>query len=754
VVRVTEIESKMKIPNHVFPTMKPQTCMANRFLGAFNLLSLTPRFSGVLPGRKQSETVSTVSIRRKTVETVFASRAEPSTPLKRGVNETRRSDTQIRCEMSGLTLATLLLATVLLAASLPATAADLSQLIADTAKWESSQSREPLDKVEQLVRESVGKKGEQAKVEAALVKLLAPDSTFEAKRFACQQLSVIGSDASVTAIAKLLKNDETIGIACLAFGSRPSAKADKALCSALTAAKGQGGLQIISTLGERRVGKAVKSLADLAKDSDAAMADAAIRALGKIANEAASKVLADLRKQAKPPFSDSLADASLRCAAVLTASGKTKAATAIAEELVIPVQSTHVRRGAFKALLASDADGGEQRILQTVRGSDATLKPVAIAAVSSLKGQTASEASAEQLPKLPPQEQVWLINALAVRADAAARGAILGRLDSSETAVRLAAAAAIGRVGGATAVKPLAKALAAAKDADEIRALQSALSDLPSDRDVEKAIIAEIRSAETENRARLVATLATRRSSAVISALFAEAKNTNDVVATAAYKVLAKAGAGEHLPLLLKQYVELPDTDLRFDVQGYVEQAIVATDDASIRSRAVCDVLAKAGFPSARCSILDLMPAAGTDEVLAALLTAVNGTDGRERDSGVHALSQWPTMSAWDALYAIVRKPLNEAYRSITFRSLVRLAGDANANPDDKLMQRYRDLLAGSRDAADLKQILGALGGAVHPEALQLAKQFEGRPDVKAEADVAIKKITESLKVKRSATTQ
>ncbi len=651
--------------------------------------------------------------------------------------------------MKSKSIPTVILGSVLfISALLTATAADLDQLVADTAKWESSQSQEPLRQFEQLARESVGKKKERAEVEAALVKLLAPTSTFEARRFACQLLSVFGSDSSVAAIAKLLNDDKTIGIACLAFGNRPSAKADKALRAALSAAKGRGQLEIISTLGNRRDAKAVKALAELAQSDDAVAADTAIRALGKIASEPAAKVLAELRKKTNPPCSDSLADASLRCAGALVAAGKAKAAAAICEELVVPAQSAHVRRGAFKGLLASDADGGQQRILQTLRGSDATLKPVAIAAVSSLRNQNASETLAAELPKLSSQEQIWLIEALAVRADAAARAAILGRLDSSDATVRLAAATAIGRIGGATAVKPLAKALAAAKDDNDVRAFQSALAELPSDRDVDKAIIAEVKSAQGEARARLIGALGTRRTPKIIDLLFEEATSKEDIVATAAYRVLAKAGAGDNLPRLLKQYVELPNTDLRFDVEGFVQQAIVATDDVSLRSKATCDALEQATLTEARCTLLNFLPSVGDARALKALLAAVNGTDGRERDNAVHALSEWPDMAAWDALYAIFRKPLNEAYRSITLRSLVRLVGDGNAKPDDKLIAHYRELLAGARDAADLKQILGALGGAAHPEALELAKSLLDKPGVQAEAEVAVKKITEALNAK------
>ena len=63
-------------------------------------------------------------------------------------------------------------------------------------------------------------------------------------------------------------------------------------------------------------------------------------------------------------------------------------------------------------------------------------------------------------------------------------------------------------------------------------------------------------------------------------------------------------------------------------------------------------------------------------------------------------------------------------------------------------------LIEGARDAADLKQILGALGGAAHPEALELAKSLLDKPGIQAEAEVAVKKITESLKAKPPENTQ
>jgi hypothetical protein len=59
---------------------------------------------------------------------------------------------------------------------------------------------------------------------------------------------------------------------------------------------------------------------------------------------------------------------------------------------------------------------------------------------------------------------------------------------------------------------------------------------------------------------------------------------------------------------------------------------------------------------------------------------------------------------------------------------------------------RYRELLAGARSDADLKQILGAMGGAKNAGVLKLALPLLDNSGVRAEAAVAVKKIAEAIK--------
>lgn len=644
-----------------------------------------------------------------------------------------------------LTLALSVLAASARAQTAPA---DLSALVAQLARWESGQSLEPVREMERRVREAVADRRRAAELEAALVQLLGPDATPEARRFACQQLAIIGSDASVPALAKFLNDPETAGLACLAFGNRPSAKINAALRTALTTASGRARLQIVATLGHRRNTKAVQALARLARDADPSLAQTAIRALGEIASPAAVKTIAALRRESRAELATAVADASLRCAERLLADGNKRDAAVICDELLGGPQPDEVRRGAFLLRLRCDADGGLARILETLDRDDALLKPVAVAAVRSLPSKNASEWFARALPALAPEDRANLIQSLAARADAPARAAIVSALNSGALNVRLAAADALGQIGDAACAKPLARALIAATDADEIRALSAAIGNLPAGAETDAALLAEMQTARGQARARLISALAPRRTPEVTAALLAELHSADEPAAVAAWRTVARAADRATLPELLHRYATLPNAEIRSEIEAAVEQAVEGVEDAAFRSQAVREALPLAKTVEARCAVLSLLPAAGDAAALAALLEAVNSSDVPVRDCSVYALSHWPDLAAWDAMYRLYRNPPHEAYRTLMLRSLVRLLGDANAKPDAQLIARYRDLVAGARDAADLKQILGALGGAAHPDALALAKELLERPGVRAEAQVAVQKITEALQPK------
>ncbi|MHB8520857.1 MAG: HEAT repeat domain-containing protein [Limisphaerales bacterium] len=438
--------------------------------------------------------------------------------------------------------------------------------------------------------------------------------------------------------------------------------------------------------------------------------------------------------------------ASLERAETLAANGQAKDAIAIYERLLEVSQPDYIRRGALGALLRLDPTGAEQRIVNILRGPDPTIKPVAIAAVGDLPSPDASEKFGRELAHLQPEQQVWLIDALVSRGDAGARAAIRTALGAQDDTVRLAAIAAVGNLDDASAVPLLSKTLAHAKDAAERRKIELAFASLKGGLDTDQAIIAELKSSAPEAKRLLISTLARRQSHAAVPALLEEAGNTNTTVVRAAFEALGKLATPDDLPALVNKLVELPQPDVRPDAEGAVAQTILRIADASHRSDAVCAALARTTAVEARCSLVSLRPTCADAKALAALTAARDDANPRLRDAAVRALAEWPDAAAWEVLADIYRQPENPSYRMLALRALARIAEADNAHPNAALIERYRQLFAGAHTDGDRKLILGALAGAAHPDALQLAVPLLANAAVHAEAVLAVKKIAEAIK--------
>ncbi len=624
------------------------------------------------------------------------------------------------------------------------TKANIAKAVAEARTYHPGQSREPFRHMEEWLRSPSS--SARKHLEAGLVQLLAPDSSYEAQEFACTQLGIVGSKSALPALSRLLKSGETAGIACLALTTYPSGKADAILRTAITSTSGAARIQIINTLGDRRDSHAVKLLTPLARDADLSIARAAIAALGKIGDPEAWRVITALPKDAQPELQAPIAEATLRCAEALAKAQDAKAAKALYEGLLAQSQPTYVRRAALDALLGLDKAQAQQRILEVLRGSDTVLKPVAIANVRGLPSRNASEVFAAELPKLEAPEQVWLIDSLAVRGDTAARTVIGKSLASPHAAVRREANNALGRMGGPWSVPLLAGALAGSTDTDERRAIETALIVLPGGEQTDRAIMTALNLSSGDTRALLVSAIARRQGPAANGLLLAEAGGSDPAVVTAALRALSKTAGGKELTPLLKLLTHASDTETRTEAASATTQALGRMEDPDRRFFEVNAALGSAQTDDSRIALLGLLPACGDAAALNTLRAATLSSDPSLRAAAVRALADWPDISGWDVMLAACHRPVSEAVRGLLFRGLVHLASEENAHPDDTLIAHYRDLLPEAQSDADLRLILGALGGAAHPDALKLALPLLDKTGVHAEAEVAVRKIAEAIK--------
>jgi HEAT repeat protein len=428
-------------------------------------------------------------------------------------------------------------------------------------------------------------------------------------------------------------------------------------------------------------------------------------------------------------------------------SGDTKEAAAIYGELLANSQNPGARRRALSALLRLDKDGGEQRIVDVLAGPDNVLKPVAIARIPAVPGTEATERFTAEMHYLRPQDQALMIDSLAARGDDPARLELAKSLSLPDPMVRRAAIAALGRIGDPYFVSLLARAAGATADAEESRALETALIALKGGADTDKRLLAELKNAPPKARVILITAIAQRQGPSANSVLLEEADNTDPPAAKAALRALARTGGDVEAVSVIAKLLTLRDAGVRTEAESTARQLLAKMNNAGRRSLVVREALGRATTTDSRAALLGLLPACGDSAALDALKTATKDSEGQVRDAAIRALAEWPDDTAWDPLMALYLKPDSETARGVAFRGLVRLLSEQNAHPDPKLISRYRELLTKARTEAEFKLLLGVLSGAADPDALGLVLPLLSNTSVHAEAAAAAKKIVESIQV-------
>jgi HEAT repeat protein len=194
--------------------------------------------------------------------------------------------------------------------------------------------------------------------EAKLIAVLKSDAPQKEKADACRELARIGTKDAVAPLAAMLGDEKLAHMARYGLEPIPDPAVDDALRDALGNLKGRPLVGVIGSIGVRRDVKAVEPLTRLLSDTDAQVAQAAARALGRIGTSAAAKAIESAL--AGTPASNQLAfsEGLFRCAEALLAHGQRDEALAIYDRLSQPHAPPQVRDGASRrARLLRQAEG-------------------------------------------------------------------------------------------------------------------------------------------------------------------------------------------------------------------------------------------------------------------------------------------------------------------------------------------------------------------------------------------------------------
>lgn len=209
----------------------------------------------------------------------------------------------------------------------------------------------PLRPIDEALISSRGDAAARKELEARLAAVLKTGVSRDAKDFVCRKLMVIGTAASVPALAALLTEKDHSHMARYALERIGAAEAAAALRDALPKLAGALKVGVIGSLGARRDAASVPLLAGLLGNADTAVACSAALALGAIRTAEASQALAKA-KPSNEQVKQAVTDSALACAEGLLAAGKPAEAQAIYTAYAGADQPKHVRLAATRGMLA------------------------------------------------------------------------------------------------------------------------------------------------------------------------------------------------------------------------------------------------------------------------------------------------------------------------------------------------------------------------------------------------------------------
>ena len=620
----------------------------------------------------------------------------------------------------------------------PLRAADHTKIL----DYKFGASRAELAAIEEEIRKTKDTKA----IETELLKALdSSKATFECKQFVCRMLRRIGTDASVSSLAKLLTDKKLSNMARFALQGMAGASVDQVLRDALAKTSGQVRVGVIGTIAARGDKKAVSALSKLASDKDAETARAAIAALGKIGGADAAKAL-DSATIAKG-LQGVADDAALSCAESLLAAGDSKQAAAIYAKLFDKDKPTAVRIAALGGIARSDKASAAPIIASLLGGKDLTMQRLAAKLINEVPGSDATKVFAGKLPTLPADVQVIVITALSTRGDKAAAAAVTQAATSKDAAVRAAALEALGALGDASNVRVLTEALAGGGGGGNAAA--GSLTRLRGD-GVGKAIVKALGSDNKDVRALLLKILAARREKdATAAVLTAAGSDKESDVRRAAFKALGTLGGQADVPKMASLLVSNTSSTERAGLAAAILQVSERCDDASVRSAPIISALGKAD-DEAKSTLLAVLSRLAGDKAYAAVKAQLASGSDDVKKAAVRAMAAWPDATPAGALLGVAKSDSDKARQVLAMRgyiSVVTIPGEGK--PTAATCKAKTDLLSQglkvATGAPEKKQILAALASYPCADGLAVAKGCAGDSALANEATLAISKIKWAL---------
>ncbi len=617
-----------------------------------------------------------------------------------------------------------------------ASASEVTAILGNIAVYDYGDSREPLSELRELVQANLDSETARQQIEQAMIELLASDATFAGKQFVSEQLSIIGTAASVPVLTTMLSEEPLSDVALFALQRIPGADVDVALLGSLASADRMSRIAIIDTLGERRAEGAAGDLETLLSGADAEAARAAAVALGKIASARALAALDSARGTTSGSVRQAVMDAYLVCADGLLTEGNATGAAGIYREVYEEEAAARIRVAALRGLVLADADNAVETILAALKRDNQQIQSVAAALTRDLPATADLTSISAELANFSDPTQIQLISALAYRGETAAHLAVLGAIKHHDADVRAAALAALARIGDESDIDLLVETAVSGQPASNQETARASLDRMLA-AEVDEYMIAAIPTEEPAARAELVRSLGQRNSAGAIDVLLSTATDPDQGVRSESFKSLAIVARPERVDDLIQLLINEQDSGTRNEAERtvvLVSQKIEGAEQAG----PVLAALPAVSDIEARSSLIEVLGRVGDPGALTTLRTELSGDTPEYRRAAILALSTWPDAGPSDELLQVAESSDSQVERVLALRGFIELTRIESDRPESESIDRFQAAMGLATETGEKRMILAGLGELYSVEALEVTVPYLDDPTLRPEAEAAL----------------
>ncbi|MDD4871128.1 MAG: HEAT repeat domain-containing protein [Kiritimatiellae bacterium] len=537
-------------------------------------------------------------------------------------------------------------------------------------------------------------------IETKLLAAMAnPSATYACKKFVCETLRIVGSEACVEPVLKLMTDEKTADIARLALESNPAKSVDKGLVKASKSAPVNVQIGIMNTLAARRSDKLAGIVKGNLSSGNPDLVKGSLQALTRCGCTKALKTLKSARVAAE--FQPLLEQALVNVAFNVAREGEAKQALAVFNEQYKKGTSLPAIIAAMNGL----ADYSPDALLIVTGALKDQREQLALAAAKAtqrMKDAAVTKELCTVLPGLKPSVQVAVLRSLGIRADKSALPAIKTALTSSDEKVKVEAALALEKTGDSSVVGDLiAMAIGTGDSASAAQwtlgmlntsGIDDVMIKMMEDQDVQKVRIAAL-------------TLKARGNFSIMPRLLKMVESDKAEIRNVSLEVLDGFARGEEMPALIT-LLQKAHQDSRGKIASAIWKATkgLCKDDDERFTKMWTSA---AGSPDvALAALLPLATAAGGAAPLKIITDTLAAAKPDLIDPATRTLFNWPNNQAIPAILDLIKKTTDAKYRILGTRAIVRILNDRKCGwPAKKKIETLEQVLPIMERAEDKKMV-------------------------------------------------